>query len=89
MVDEPISLGELSRNLRSLERRISEQFGQINLRLDNLHFVPRDLYEIQVKQINDRVEELEESRRWQVRTTVAAFLYPLLVGIIIALVVVR
>lgn len=86
---EDVTLGEISRGLASLEGRMSEKFAQVNRRLDNLQFVGRDVYDVQVRQLIDRIEDLEDARRWTARTLVASFLYPVLVAAVVALVVLR
>ena len=86
---EDVTLGEIARGLASLEGRMSEKFAQVNLRLDGLQFVGRDVYDVQVKQLIDRLEDLEDAKRWTSRTLVASFLYPVLVAAVVALVVLR
>lgn len=89
MNENDITLGELSRVISALKQDISGQFAQVNRRLDNLQYVPRDVYQVQIQQLTDRVDELEESKRWQVRTLVASFLFPVLVAVVIVSVGIR
>lgn len=89
MQEGEVTLGELSRSLASLEGRLYQMFGDVNRRLDNLQFVTRDVYDLQVKQLNERIVELEEARRWTTRTLVVSFLFPLLVAALVATVVTR
>ncbi len=86
---ESVTLGELSRSLAGLERRMDAGFGAIGRRLDNLEFVPRGEHNLQVKELSDRVKDLEESKKWTSRTLIAAFLYPVLVAAVVALMVTR
>lgn len=87
--DSEVTLGELSRSLASLEGRLHQMFGDVNRRLDNLQFVTRDVYDLQVKQLNERIGELEDARRWTTQTLVVSFLFPLIVAALIATVVTR
>ena len=87
--EERVTLGELSRSLAGLERRMDQRFDTINRRLDALQYVGKEAYEVQVAQMQQRLEALEESRRWTVRTLVAAFLYPLLLAVVVAVVMSR
>lgn len=82
--EEPVTLGELSRSLAGLERRIETRFDHVNQRLDSLQYVSKGEHELQIGQLRERLDELEESRRWTVRTLVAAFVYPLLLALVIA-----
>jgi hypothetical protein len=50
--------------------------------LDNLEFVPRGEYELQITNLRSDVRELEEARKWFARTLVAAFLFPLLIVLV-------
>lgn len=87
--DGEVTLGELARNLRAMETRVNEKFTNINQRLDNLQFVPRREFDIQIKALGEDVKELRESKQWMQRTLVASFLFPVLVAVIVALVVTR
>jgi len=86
---EEVTLGEVSRALVSLEGRINQQFSSVNRRLDTLQYVPRGEYEIQIKSLMDQIKELEDSRKWIVRASVMSFLFPLLIAILVATVVVQ
>jgi hypothetical protein len=89
MPDGEITLGEVNRSLISLEQRINLQFSSINKRLDSLQFVPRGEYEIQIRNLKDEVDELQESKKWLVRSLVISFLFPLLIAVVVATVVVK
>lgn len=84
MPAEDITLGELSRGIVALEKRLGEQFASVNRRLDNLQFVSRDVHDEQLRQVNQRLDDLEESKKWTGRAFVAAFIYPLLVAAVVA-----
>lgn len=86
---DAVTLGELSRRLAAHERRMDQRFDTVNRRLDALQYVGKETYELQVSQMNQRVEALEEARRWTVRTLVAAFLYPLALALVVAIVMTR
>lgn len=87
--DRDVTLWELARNLDKMESRIDGRFVEVHRRLDSLAFVPRDVYTIEIGALRERVDAIEERSRWLVRTLAAAFLLPLVVGIIIALAVAR
>jgi hypothetical protein len=86
---DDVTMGELSRGLASLERRMNEQFTLMNRRLDTMQFVPRGEHDLQVKELTDRLSVLEDNKKWMSRTLVASFLYPVLVAAVVALVVLR
>ena len=86
---DDVTLGEIFRGLGSLEGRMNEKFAQVHRRLDNLEFVPRGEHNLQVKELGERISDLEDAKKWTSRTLVAAFLYPLLVAAVVALVVTR
>ena len=87
--EEPVTLGELSRSLAGLERRIEARFDHVNQRLDSLQYVSREAYQIEVEQIKERLDGLEESRRWMVRSLAGSFLFPLALAILLAQVLSR
>lgn len=87
MAPDEVTLGEVSRALVSLEGRINEQFRTVNQRLDSLGYVPRGEYELQIKNLQADIRELEDSKKWMVRSLVVAFLFPLVIGMIVTLVV--
>jgi len=88
-IPDDVTLGEIFRGLGSLEGRMNEKFNQVNRRLDTLEFVPRGEHTLQVKELGDRITDLEDSKKWITRSLVAAFLFPTLVAIVVAMVVVR
>lgn len=96
MPDGDITLGEVSRSLISLETRINGQFSEVkgqvrelNRRFDNLQFVNRETYDVQISALTERVGDLEERNKWLTRTLATAFLVALAAPIIVALVVTR
>lgn len=89
MPESDITVGELGRSMNQMERRLDQRFEEINRRLDNLQFVPREVYETQSRQMKEQIDELLEAKRWTVRTFVAAFLFPVAVAIIVAVTVTR
>ena len=89
MPESDITLGELSRNMSQMERRLDARFVEINSRFDKLQFVSREVYEVQIKQLREQVEELVEAKKWTIRTFVAAFVFPVLVAVVVALAVTR
>lgn len=86
---EEVTLGEVSRALVALEGRINQQFSTVNKRLDTLQYVPRGEYEIQIRSLTDQIRDLEESKKWIVRASVMSFLFPLLIAVLVATVVVQ
>lgn len=89
MPDSEVTIGELSRTLTRMDARMTTQFEAVNRRLDSLQFVNRETYAVQMEAIVDRLEALEDGKRWIARSFVAAFLFPIMVGIIVALAVAR
>ncbi len=87
--DNDVTLGELARRLSSMETRIDGKFGDVNRRLDGLTFVGQDVHALAMKQVTDRLELLEESKRWTTRTLIASFIFPVMVAVLVALVVTR
>lgn len=89
MADDDVTLGELSRALAALEGRMNDRFGRIDRRLDDMQFVPREIFNVQMKTLEDRVDILEEAKKWIVRTLVSAFIFPVIVAAFLAAVVTR
>lgn len=89
MPDSDITIGELSRTIVAMDARINAQFAAVNHRLDGLQFVHRETFTVEMEALKDRVHELEEAKRWTARTFVAAFLFPILVAVILALAVAK
>lgn len=89
VVDDGITPGEIARRLDGFEQRTSAQFDGINRRLDNLQFVPRDTYLVQIDSMTERITGLEERARWFSRALVTAILFPVLTALILALVLTR
>jgi type II secretory pathway component PulF len=86
---EDVTIGEISRGLVALEGRINDKFAQINHRLDTMEFVPRGEHNLQIRELTDRLAALEDDKKWTRRTLVAAFLYPVLVAAVVAMVVLK
>lgn len=86
---EDVTLGEIARGLTSLEGRMNEKFNQVNRRLDTMEFVPRGEHNLQMRELADRIHVLEDNKKWISRTLVASFLYPVLVAVVVALVVLK
>jgi hypothetical protein len=82
---DDVTIGELGRRLSAMEGRINSQFVDVNRRLDSLQFVTREVYETDMRARDRRIDELEEDRKWNRRTFVAAFLYPTAVAIVLIL----
>lgn len=85
--DADVTLGEIARNVAALRSDMGDRFAQINRRLDNLEYVPRGEHNLQVKELADRITDLEDAKRWIARATVVSFLFPVLVAAVVALVV--
>lgn len=81
-----MTLGELGRRLDRLEDSLNSRFGEVTHRLENLQFVPRDTYLVQMNALTERVESLEQAKTWFSRSMVVAFLFPVAVAIVVALV---
>lgn len=86
---EEVTIGELSRTIARMDLRVATQFEAVNRRLDSLQFVHRETYSVQMAALVDRLEALEEAKRWTVRTFVASFTFPILVGAIVMQAVAR
>lgn len=65
--DEP-TLGEVSRRLDALERRIDNGFANVGHQLESLQFVHRDLYETNQKAIWKAIDALAGKFAWQAKT---------------------
>jgi hypothetical protein len=87
MTEEPITIGELSRTVASLEKRMDVGFDQVNKRLDALQFVGREAYTIENAQVNKRLDAIEERGRWWGRSMVAVVLLPVLSSFLTLMVV--
>jgi len=72
---DDVTLGELVRNLVSLETRINAKFAdlktelkdnnnQLSVRFDQLQYVHRDAYAAEKEAMEMRIEVLEERSRW-------------------------
>lgn len=86
MPESDVTLGELSRRMVSMEGRMSDGFAAVNRRLDSLQFVNQETYRVEISAMSRRLDELEDAKKWTARTFVAAFLFPVLVGILVAVV---
>lgn len=84
-----VTLGEMFRLVAGLESRINKKFDDVQGTIAGLSFVSRDVYEVEKRALVERVEDLEESRRWMVRTLVASLLLPILVAGVVAYMVSR
>lgn len=89
MPESDVTLGELARRLTSFEGRVNGQFGEVRQRLDSQQFVHRETYDVQVKNLTDRVDDLEESKKWLARTLAASFFVAVVAPVLVALVVSR
>lgn len=85
MADD-VTLGEVVRRLDSLEKRMDGNFGNVTRQLENLQFVHRDTYSVQMAAVVDRLEALEESKAWVARGLVTCLIFPVVVAIILAVV---
>jgi hypothetical protein len=83
---EEVTLGELSRNIKGMEVRVNEKFSEVNHRLDSLQFVPSNVYLIEQEQMKQRLNVLEVRDIWRNRMMVGAFLFPLMIALVIALI---
>ncbi len=86
---EDVTLGEIARGLVSLEGRMNEKFASMNRRLDSLEYVPRGEHNLQIKEVSDRLRDLEDAKTWMSRALVASVLFPVLVAAVVAMVVTR
>jgi type II secretory pathway component PulF len=86
---EDVTLGEVARSLAAFRLDVSEKFAQMNHRLDTMEFVPRGEHNLQINELKERVAVLEDNKKWMSRTLVASFLYPVLVAVVVAMVVLR
>jgi hypothetical protein len=79
--DDPVTLGELSRRLDSMERRFDTQFGKLGQSIDALQFVHLEQYRAERDSDRRRLDDLEDSHRWVVRAVVVSILFPLILAI--------
>jgi len=89
MPESDVTIGELSRRMGDLNTRMGDGFNAVNRRLDALQFVPRDEYRVQLASYERRLSELEETKKWGARAIIASFIFPVLVGLILAAMVAR
>jgi hypothetical protein len=89
MAAEDVTIGELCRRLSAMESRMNAQFSEVNRRLDNLQFVPRDVYQAEMRAHDHRLIDLEEDRKWNRRAIVTSFVWPIIVGLLLAAMVTR
>jgi hypothetical protein len=87
--ESDVTLGELARSMAQMERRLDARFVEINGRFAQLQFVSREVYDVTVKQLVDRIDALEEAKKWTVRTFVAAFVFPVMVAVTVVAAVAR
>jgi hypothetical protein len=81
-VDDPVTLGELSRRLDAMERRFEGEFGKLGRSIHDLQFVHHDQYRAERDALVHRVAELEDAHTWIVRAVIASILFPLIVTVI-------
>jgi hypothetical protein len=86
---EDVTMGELARRLDRLEMRQGEAFTEVHRQIDNLQFVHRDTYLVQMTAMSDRLETLEEKNRWMARASVTSIIFPVIVAVILALALTR
>lgn len=77
---EAVTLGEVYRSQTKLERTVADGFAALSSRLDNL--VSREEHSAHIESLEDRVDDLENSRTWLTRAVAGGFLAAF-VGIII------
>ena len=85
--NDPVTIGELYRNIRAMELRINGQFEAVNHRLDSLSFVSQEAYRIEIEGVKERIDDLEEDSKWKSRALLASFVFPLLVGVLVMVIV--
>lgn len=73
----------------SMEVRMDRRFDEVNRRIETQQFVHREAYEARHSALVERVEELEESKKWLARSLAFAFLVAFAAPIGVAWVVVR
>lgn len=89
---EDVTPGELGRRLDRIEKRVDSQFDNVTRSIENmtrsienLQFVSRDVFQIEIRGLKERIEDLEDGKRWAFRGVVTALIFPVLVAIILAL----
>ena len=84
MPENPVTRAELWHATSQIESRIDQLSGRLERRLDNLQFVSKDAFAA----LEDRVEDLEEGKKWLTRTLFVAvtisFLMPLIVAWVVS-----
>lgn len=84
---DDMTLGELSRRLDAMERRLEAEFSKIGRSIESLNFVHIEQYRAERDALRSDVADIRDNLKWIVRSVVAALLFPLLVTIGVAIVV--
>lgn len=84
---EPSPL-ELAEDLKDLTTAIREHTKQVNARFDGLAgtFIPREVYEAYHAALRQEVARLDNKLTWATRAAVTGILFPVVVSVIVALV---
>lgn len=95
MADD-VTIGEVARGLEKLEARLSERITLVAAQIDRLQFVPRDTFEARTAAQTDRMDALEarmdrrDDEQSRLRMViVGSFIFPIIVAVVLAMVVVQ
>jgi hypothetical protein len=81
MADDELTLAEISRAIRRMESMFTTAAARIEANFNN--YIPREVYDAKHKAMEDRVDELEESRKVYARMIVGAILAALVPTIVL------
>lgn len=83
--EEPMSIGELGRMIKSLDRKVEDGFAVVNRRLDSR--VPREVYNSERQAMLDRISAVESTMEADEAKVTATrrWIAGLLVAVVIAL----
>lgn len=91
-----VTIGELMRRLDAMERRMDQRFASASRQIESLQFVGRDHYEVAHQALADKVELLTErldrsdEEKSRLRLAVlGSFVFPILVAILLAGLIVK
>jgi hypothetical protein len=75
-------IDNLTHNLKRVEDSVIAGFSKVNDRLDlmNDHFIRKDLFENEIKQLDRDIAELQDANKWLTRTVGSVVLTLLITG---------
>lgn len=82
---DEITTGELSRRMDAFERHFDNRFDRLTHQINSLQFVTKAEYTLQIKVLEDRIEDLEEAKTWLSRALVLAVLTSIIIPALLLL----